>query len=345
MSENEKVTQQEPGTLMPVRELPQVKEKLDQVSYDTIMFHPDVFDRMERLAKVMASSRITMPAHLKDNPEDCFAVLMQAVQWKMNPWAVAQKTHNVNGNLGYEAQLVHAVVQHSGAISGTFDYEFFGPWDKILGKFQTKTGKSGNPYQVPGWTAQDEEGCGVTIRATLKETGEVKELTLKLSQATVRNSTLWAGDPQQQLGYLAVKRWSRRFCPGAILGVYTTDELEEIGREKDVTPRNFQEPKAIAPVSAETPAKPEKTASKPKTKAPVPQPAPVEPEVITPHAQCITDDQRREICYAVTDLKINNVKFLKGLEIFFNITGGTMNIPSSRYKDIYQWVQKGCPEV
>jgi hypothetical protein len=35
---------------------------------------------------------------------------MQAAQWGMNPFAVAQKTHVVNGTLGYEAQLVNAVV-------------------------------------------------------------------------------------------------------------------------------------------------------------------------------------------------------------------------------------------
>ena len=40
----------------------------------------------------------------------------------MNPFAVAQKTHVVNGSLGYEAQLVNAVVQASGAIDGRFHY-------------------------------------------------------------------------------------------------------------------------------------------------------------------------------------------------------------------------------
>ncbi|HFQ7099962.1 TPA: recombinase RecT, partial [Citrobacter freundii] len=36
-----------------------------------------------------------------------------------------------------------------------------------------------------------------------------RELVLMLSQAQVRNSTLWASDPRQQLAYLAVKRWAR----------------------------------------------------------------------------------------------------------------------------------------
>ena len=48
-----------------------------------------------------------------------------------------------------------------------------------------------------------------------------------LSQAQVRNSTLWASDPRQQLAYLAVKRWARLYCPDVILGVYTADEIDE----------------------------------------------------------------------------------------------------------------------
>jgi 3-hydroxymyristoyl/3-hydroxydecanoyl-(acyl carrier protein) dehydratase len=60
----------------------------------------------------MADSKATVPAHLAGKPADCLAVTMQA-QWGMNPFAVAQKTHVVNGTLGYEAQLVNAVVSSS----------------------------------------------------------------------------------------------------------------------------------------------------------------------------------------------------------------------------------------
>lgn len=44
-----------------------------------------------------------------------------------------------------------------------------------------------------------------------------------------------ADDPRQQLAYLAVKRWSRLYCPDVILGVYTPDELEE-RQEKVINP-------------------------------------------------------------------------------------------------------------
>ena len=39
----------------------------------------------------MAQSVQTLPKHLAGKPADCMAVAMQAAQWGMNPFAVAQK--------------------------------------------------------------------------------------------------------------------------------------------------------------------------------------------------------------------------------------------------------------
>ena len=194
-------------------------------------------DSMLRLADVMASGKVTMPAEYRNSPGDCLAVIMQAVQWRMNPFAVAQKTHFVQGKIGYEGQLVHAAISSSGILTGDdFDYEYYGPWERIIGKFEIRKGDKGE-YRVPGWMLADEIGLGVRVSATIRATGKVKVLDLMLAQARTRNSTLWADDPKQQLGYLAVKKWARKYAPGIILGVYTPDELEDDYREpRDITP-------------------------------------------------------------------------------------------------------------
>ncbi|MGL4939402.1 RecT family recombinase [Shewanella sp.] len=204
-------------------------------SFD-LMVNIPVMEAMYKLAETMASGRSTVPAHLQGNTADCMAIVMQAAMWKMNPFAVAQKTHFVGSTIGYEAQLVNAVVSSSGLVSHSFDYEFYGPWNQVIGKFKTATNQSGKSYQKPDWTPADEEGCGVRISNTLNGDDQPKVLDLLLSQAQVRNSTLWASDPKQQLAYLAVKRWARLYCPAAILGVYTVDELESKNEERDVTP-------------------------------------------------------------------------------------------------------------
>lgn len=175
------------------------------------IFSPEGMDRLVRFATMMADSKATVPAHLAGKPADCLAVTMQAAQWGMNPFAVAQKTHVVNGKLGYEAQLVNAVVQSSGAIKGRFHYEYRG------------------------------EGASLECRVGAIIRGE-HDITwnewLCISSITTKNSPLWKTNPKQQFGYLQVKNWARAHTPGAILGVYTPDELQEAQPrvERDITP-------------------------------------------------------------------------------------------------------------
>lgn len=163
-----------------------------------VMMNPTSMNALVAFADMMSKSAITVPQHLQGKPADCLAIAMQAAQWGMNPFAVAQKTHVVSGRLGYEAQLVNAVITSSRAIEGTFRYEFRG-------------------------TGQDLEcRVGATPRG---EAGIVWGEWLRNGDVKVRNSPLWAVNPKQQLGYLQVKNWARLYCPGAILGVYTDDEL------------------------------------------------------------------------------------------------------------------------
>lgn len=213
---------------------PVLANERGQANMLSLMMNVDFMASIDKMASMMASGKTTVPQHLRGNQADCFAICLQAIQWGMNPFPVAQKTHLVNGTLGYEAQLVNAVVVNSGAIKGRFDYEFFGPWERVIGKFKViRKEKEGKPveYRVPDWTFADEAGCGVKVIAHLAG-GQTRDVTLLLQQARTRNSTLWADDPKQQLAYLGVKRWARLYTPDVILGVYSVDELEEI----DVTP-------------------------------------------------------------------------------------------------------------
>lgn len=199
------------------------------------LFNPQYLTAISNFAQVMASGVSTVPNHLRNNPADCMAIAMQAAQWQMNPFAVAQKTFTVGGVLGYEAQLVNAVISTRGPLIDRINYDWFGPWEKVIGKFDIRKNDKGQEYRTPGWKLTDEEGIGIRVWATLKGEEEPRELILLLAQARTRNSTLWADDPRQQLAYLAVKRWARLYCPEVILGVYTVDELEERS-EKVVNP-------------------------------------------------------------------------------------------------------------
>ena len=187
----------------------------------SVMSDSGLFDRMYQLAEVMSSSKMTVPKHLQGNAGDCMAIVMQASQWKMNPFAVAQKTHVVNGNLGYEAQLVAAVINSSGVVSERFSFDWKGDWDRYDGNSPDRN---------------LEKSLTVIVSATIKGEAEPRQLMVSMSQATVRNSPLWKSDPKQQLAYLAQKKWARLYAPDVILGVYSADEFEDAPKMKDVSP-------------------------------------------------------------------------------------------------------------
>lgn len=201
-----------------------------QYSPQQITLDDSLFNKCHRLAQMMASGACTVPKHLQGNTGDCFAIVGQSLRWGMDPYAVAQKTHLVNGTLGYEAQLVIAVINNRAPIVDRLKFEYFGDWSKV----KNKDDKS--------------DDVGVTCRATFKGDDHPTELSLTMAQVGhVRNSPLWAADPRQQLAYLAAKRFSRLHCPDVILGVYTPDELET--RSNDV-PRNVTPKAANAGASA-----------------------------------------------------------------------------------------------
>lgn len=213
-------------------------------------------------AKMMASSAVTVPDHLRGKPADCMAIAMQAIRWGMDPFVVAQKTHVVSGRLGYEAQLVNAVVQSSNAITGSFHYEFHG----------------------------DGQALQCRVGAVLR--GE-HEITwgewLRSGDVTTKNSPLWKVNPKQQMGYLQVKNWARLYCPGAILGVYTQDELSDappmqrdMGAVDEVEKPRGPQRKSAAALPAEVESKPDQEIQRDEPEAkPVQQSTPSAPATST----------------------------------------------------------------
>lgn len=190
------------------------------ISASNAVFNVQALGQLTAFADLMAQSAVTVPKHLAGKPADCMAIVMQAMQWGMNPYAVAQKTHLVNGVLGYEAQLVNAVISSSSAIQGRFHYEYGGDWEKIAGQ---KDGR-------------DELGLFIRVGAVLRGEAEITwGEPIYLADITTRNSPLWKTAPKQQIAYLAVKYWARLYCPEVILGVYSPDEVEPRA-EKEINP-------------------------------------------------------------------------------------------------------------
>jgi len=169
------------------------------------------FDNMVQVmdfAKLMAVADIAVPEHCRGNAGICLAIIVKAVAWNMEPFAVAEKSYVVKDRVAYEAQLIHAVVEARAPIQRRLN-------SKYAGEGQTRT-------------------CTVIGMFT---DGEIREYTTpQFANIKVKNSPLWNADADQQLWYYAVRAWARRWCPDVLLGVYTREELAnnpKLGREED----------------------------------------------------------------------------------------------------------------
>lgn len=162
-------------------------------------------------SKLMSVAGQAVPKHLRAAPGACLAVSLQALNWRMDPFAVANKSYMVNDRIAYEAQLIHAVIEQRAPIRG-----------RIKGKLSGEGATS--RWTLTAQPTDDDE----PIVFEGVEFGKIK----------TKNSPLWQADPDQQLWYYTVRAMARRHFPDVIMGVYEKEELAAEGNLRDVTPQD-----------------------------------------------------------------------------------------------------------
>lgn len=229
------------------------------------------------VAKVVAISREAIPGHLRDNVGACLAICIQASEWQMSPFAVANKSYVVNNRMAFEAQLINAVILRRAPIVGRFKIEY-------TGKDETRQ-------------------CRVSVKVKDGDAIEVVEYeSPEFRKITVKNSPLWKGDPDQQLFYYSSRAMCRRHFPDVLLGIYTPDELAEETTPRDVTPIPGKpaignEAPAEQRENPEPERKPEPAPKQTKDKASQP-PAPREEQ-----PKEISEPERRKMCEEVNEMR------------------------------------------
>jgi hypothetical protein len=203
---------QPPAVVEPPRTAPIVR-----MGASRAMLLPTTLGEAIEVAKMMSKAHGMVGLHLLNNPGGCLAVVMQAMQWGMSPFAVASKTYVAAKDsdiadpnkplppISFEAQLVHAVVLALAPTKQRPKIEF--------------------------------EGEGKDLRCIVSATflGDDAPSVLRTEPLSAlqnaKGSPLWFKKPQQQLAYNAVRDWARRYCPDVLMGVYTPDELQEAASE------------------------------------------------------------------------------------------------------------------
>jgi hypothetical protein len=186
--------------------------------------------------KLMAMSSIAVPKHLRGDHGACMAICLQALEWKMSPYAVASKSYVVNDRISYESQLIHAVI------------EMRAP---LIGRLR-------NSYTGEG----DTRRCTITGNVR----GEADPMVFTSStfrDIQPKNSPLWKTKPDLQLYYNACRDWCRMYFPDILLGVYAEDELPQ--------PTPYKPPAAQVAILAETPPAPRRGPGRPRKEWPVPE--------------------------------------------------------------------------
>lgn len=199
-----------------------------------IMLNPAMDRQVGEIARRMAGARGLTPRHLLGCEEACYAVVLQAINWNLNPFSVACATYQTpGGRIGYEGKLVHAILEQSHRFEGDeIRHELFGPWENVRGKFEiaasTRKDSDGNErfYAKRIWGRKEAQGCGIKVSATLRNGGGERSLSLLLEQCYPMNSTLWATDPETQIGYTADRRFATAVVPGIFMGVPLAAEDE-----------------------------------------------------------------------------------------------------------------------
>lgn len=173
---------------------------------------PTTLPEALELAKVLSTARGMIPAHLEANPGACADVVFQALQWGMNPFALAKMSFVAQrgGAPSYMSQAISAAINSSAQLDGRLRLAFDGDGDEmrctVSGKFKGE--ESPHEYRSP-----------------------------RIRDITPKNSPLWKVDPQRQLGYWSQRAWARLYAGDILMGVYDADEITPDMLSKDVTPK------------------------------------------------------------------------------------------------------------
>jgi hypothetical protein len=188
-------------------DIARIEDRIDRVAASTLevsdalggLRFQNMVEVME-FAKCMAVADTAVPKHLRGNPGMCLAICVQALEWRFSPFAVANKSYVVNDRIGYESQLVHAVIEQRAPIIGRMRHKFEGEGD--------------------------DRRC--IVSATLRETGETLEYTSPaFAKIQPKNSPLWKTKPDLQLYYNTSRDFCRAYFPDVLLGVYSQEELRD----------------------------------------------------------------------------------------------------------------------
>lgn len=185
----------------------------------------NLFNQMWRGAQALSRSDF-LPTAFKGKVENCFVGLQMAVRLSIDPMLLMQHMYIVHGRPGIEAKLAIALVNQRGPFTGPLEWRFEG------------TGKT----------------LKCTCYATHKVTGRVCEQSITYTMVEAEGwlkpkgkpdgfqmPSKWVTMPEIMFQYRAAMFLARLHCPEVLMGMKTTDELEDIPVENQVSGERIED--------------------------------------------------------------------------------------------------------
>ena len=187
----------------------------------------DAFEQTARVASMLSKSSI-VPQSYQGKPEDCFIAVELASRMNTSPLFIMQNLYVVKGKPSWAGQACMAMILGCG---------------KFRDVKHVYTGEKGT----------NSRGCYVTaVRIADGETVNGTEVTMQMaaSEGWTSNSK-WKNMPEQMLGYRAASFFARMYCPEAMMGLQTTEEVYDTSGTSPRNQRRDEAPDVPAPVCEE----------------------------------------------------------------------------------------------
>ena len=219
-------------------ETDQIDPRIDRTVVDNMLVSRESggvdirkLDQVITAAQLMARSRSMVPAFLRENAGGCFGIIWKALAWGMDPFAVASMAYEVENKrtkertVAYMSQLIHAIIESRAPIKQRLKVRYEGEGDDriciVSGTFVGE--EEPREHRSPKLGDRKPKKRGRDSRDPRDENGIAED------DAPGPGSPLWYSKPDVQLWHDTSRDWARIYCPDVLLGIYTKEEMEEVG--------------------------------------------------------------------------------------------------------------------
>ena len=187
-----------------------IVEQPTQLTTNSVWENKDSFNQLLRAAQMLSQTSI-IPQSYQNKPQDCFVAIEMANRMGVSPMVVMQNMYVVKGKPSWAGQACAMLINSCG---------------KVEDVKQIYTGEKGKPNR----------GCYVTA-TRISDGSQVDgvEVTMQMAQSEGWTSnSKWRNMPELMLAYRASAFFARVYCPEAMMGVQTAEEVYDA----DSTPIN-----------------------------------------------------------------------------------------------------------